>query len=414
MKFTKTNIEKLNLPERGKRILIWDPELSGFGLRITPSGKMYIVQGRVNGKTRRISIGKHGILTLQEARKKAQKEISKMLDGKDPVVEKNREKVSSLTLRQVVGEYLQKRDLKSTSRSDLERHLARSFALWADRPVIEITRDQVAKHFTDLSAHSPAQANQAFRVLRAVLNYARGAHRVDDKPLIVENPVNVLSDTKVWNWIRPRSGRIPMEKIGTTWNKLLELRMNPANSTVGRTLYDAVSFLLLTGARWSEAAQLTWDRVNLDEGWWYLPDPKNRNPVKFPLSRVAIEILAARPRISKYVFPARSKEGHISDPRNAFHKVSKTAGVHITAHDMRRTFRAIAGECGIELWKAKLLMNHRLNQDVTIGHYTETEDLRYLAQEIDRISSWVTHQGIIAASEKVVFLEGRNRGGAVE
>ena len=77
----------------------------------------------------------------------------------------------------------------------------------------------------------------------------------------------------------------------------------------------------------------------------------------------------------------------------------------ISIHDLRRTFRAIAGECGIELYKTKLLMNHKLNQDVTISAYTETSDLRYLKPEIQKIGDWIERQGKIAASEKVVDLE---------
>lgn len=409
MKFTKANIESLKLPQAGQRVILWDSELPGFGMRITQSGKMYIAQARVNGKSRRVSIGRHGVLTLQEARKEAQKELSSMLGGKDPVIEKKTAEAYGKTLREITKEYLRdRRDLKPSYVADIEKHLAGAFAPWADRPAVEITREKVAIRFRELTERSLAQANQAFRVLRAILNYARAAYRPDDKPIIVENPVSILSDMKVWNRVKPRSGRIPTDKIGAAWNVLQGLRDAPEQTTISRSLADVVCFLILTGARWSEAAQLTWDRVNLEENWWYLPDPKNRNPVKFPLSDIAKEILETRPRESEYVFPARSKEGCVSDPRGVFDKVSQIAGVRVTAHDMRRTFRAIAGECDIELWKAKLLMNHRLSQDVTISHYTETEDLRYLAPEINMIAEWITQQALIAVSDKVVPLRGLN------
>jgi integrase len=402
MKLTKKIVESLPLPESGQK-LVWDSELKGFGLRLTPGGRAYIVQARVKGDTRRASLGKHGVITLEDARKKAQIELSKMLEGKDPAKEKRRTKAYGKTLRDITELYLKdRRDLKESSRADIRKHLDKSFASWADRPAVEITRDTVARRFTELSERSPAQANQAFRILRAILNYARAKYRPDDKPMIVENPVSILSDMKVWNRVRPRSGRIPTDKIGKAWNVLQALREAPEQTTISRSLADAVCFLVLTGARWNEAAQLTWDRVNLEEGWWYLPDPKNRNPVKFPLSQLARENLEARPRVNQYVFPARSKGGCISDARGVMEKVSQAAGIHLTAHDLRRTFRAIAGECQIELWKAKLLMNHRLNQDVTIGHYTETNDLRYLAPEIDKIAAWIEHQGMVAGSDKVV------------
>ncbi|MBA4389972.1 MAG: integrase [Syntrophus sp. (in: bacteria)] len=419
LNFTKSSIEKLSLPKKGQSF-VWDSDLKGFGVRLTSGGRTYVVQRWVKSKTgvevnRRKVIGRHGVLTLQEARKKAQKELSAMLDGKDPSAEKKRTKAYSLTLREITDEYLKdRRDMKKSSKADIEKHLSKSFAAWANKPAIDITRDKVATRFSELTDRSQAQANQAFRVLRSILNYARAKYRTDDKPLLVENPVSILSETKVWNKVKPRSGRIPTDKIGAAWNMLQALREAPEQTTISRSLADAVSFLILTGARWNEAAQLTWNRVSLEEKWWYLPDPKNRNPVKFPLSELACEILEARRgenQTEGYVFPARSGDGYIIDPRGTMEKVSQVAGVHLMAHDMRRTFRAIAGECKIELWKTKLLMNHKLSQDVTISAYTETEDLRYLAPEINLIGEWIAHQGMIAASEKVLPFKAVNERG---
>lgn len=402
MKLTKNVVEGATLPEKGQ-LFLWDFETRGFGVRLTPTGRTYIAQGRVNGISRRVSLGRHGVITLQEARKKAQKELSDMLGGKDPAIEKKRAEAYSKTLREIAGEYLKDRsDMKESSRADILKHVNKAFSTWADRPAVEITRDKVLEKFRELSERGPAQANQAFRNLRAILNYARAAYRPDDKPLMVENPVSVLSDTKLWNKVKPRSGRIPTDKIGKAWNTLRALRASPGETIITHILTDAVSFLLLTGARWSEMAGLAFEHIDLDEKWWDIPDPKNRVPVKFPLSKVAVEILSTRPKTSQWVFPARSGDGHIHDARGIFLKISEAVGVHVTAHDMRRTFRAIAGECGIELWRTKLLMNHRLNQDVTISHYTETQNLTYLEPEINLIGDWITRQALIARSDKVV------------
>lgn len=398
----KSVVEALPLPQKGQQFA-WDTELKGFGVRLTPTGRAYIVQGRVKGKSRRFSLGRHGVITLQEARKKATQELAKMIAGKDPVIEKKREQVFALTLRQITQDYLNdRRDLKESSRADIHKHLNNAFSSWADKPAIEITRDKVVTRFRELTERGPAQANQAFRNLRAIINYARAAYRPDNKPMLIENPVSVLSDAKLWNKIRPRSGRIPTEKIGLAWNTLQAIRKSQGETTIAYTSADAVSFLLLTGARWSEMAELTKDRINLDEGWWFVPDTKNRKAITFPLSDLAIDILKNRPESSKYIFPSRTGDGHIHDARGTFEKISETVDVKITAHDIRRTFRAIAGECGIELWKTKLLIGHKLSQDVTIDHYTETEDLRYLNGEINQISEWIKRQGINAASEKVV------------
>ena len=411
MKLKKSIVEGTPLPQKGQTIL-WDDDIKGFGIRLTRGSRTYIAQARVKGVSRRVSLGSHGTITLQEARKKAKRELSSMLEGKDPSAEKKTALAYSKTLKDITEAYLKdRRDLKESSKADIIKHLNKSFASWAERPAVEITRDRVMKKFAELSDRSGAQANQAFRVLRAILNYARAKHRIDDKPIITENPVRILSDAKLWNRIRPRSGRIPTMKVGIAWEVIQELRKDPGQSIIGQTLADAVAFLLLTGSRWSEMAKLQWGCVNLEERWWYISDPKNRSPVTFPLSHAAVEILEGRERgKSDYIFPARSKDGHISDARSVMKKISQAIGVEVTPHDLRRTFRAIAGECHIELWKTKLLMGHKMSGDVTITHYTETEDLQYLEPEINLISKYIINQGVIAQSDKVLPFPSRKEG----
>jgi len=410
VKLTKSVVENITLPEKGQKFL-WDSELKGFGLRLTPTARTYIVQGRVAGRDRRVTLGKHGVLTVQQARKRAQRELSLMSEGKDPSKEKKLKEAQGVTLGQVVEAYLKdRRSLKDSSRADILKHLEGSFSDWKDKPVVSITRDKVLTRFRERSNKSHAQANLSFRYLRALINYAIGAYRADGVPTIPENPVKAISDLKMWNHIKPRSGRIPTEKIGVAWNALQELRTAPVQSPISRTMADAVTFLLLTGSRWSEMGSLTWERINLDEGYWHIPDPKNRTSITFPLSSIAVDMLKERPQQGEYVFPARTATGHIVEARTVLKKVSEAAGAHVTAHDLRRTFRAIAGECGIDFWKTKLLMGHKISGDVTITHYTETNDLRYLSKEINLISDWIIKQGAIASTNKVIQFPARSGG----
>lgn len=407
MKLTKKIIDALPFPDpgQGKARFVWDDDVKGFGVRLTANKKTFIVQGRVRGTgaDRRLSLGEYGVLTVDEARRRAKKELAAMLAGTDPAHEKKRTEAQAVTLKKLAERYIEaRRDLKPSSRADIEKHLEKSFSAWADKPFIAITRDKVATLFSELSDRSPAQANQAFRILRALLNYARASYRHGETPVLPENPVGILSDAKLWNRIHARSGRIPTGKIGAAWNVVRQMRNEPDQTVIGETLADTVSFLLLTGARWSEGASLTWDQVNLEEETWHLPDPKNRIPLTFPLPHAAVEILQARPRKSAYVFPARSGDGHVREARGVLEKVSSAVGVHISPHDLRRTFRAVAGDCGVEFWKTKLLMGHKISGDVTITHYTETSDLRYLTAESNRISDWIVRQGVIAASGNVI------------
>jgi integrase len=163
-----------------------------------------------------------------------------------------------------------------------------------------------------------------------------------------------------------------------------------------------VSFLMMTGARGSEAAELTWDRVDLVEDGvssWHLPDPKNGRPVTFPLSNELANILrtrkASQPDDERFVFPCWGSDGHITDARGVLTKISRVAGLPLTRHDLRRTFTGAALHCGLEMWKTELLTGH-VPQTVTLKHYMETSDLRYLASDLEIVTAWILREGVVA------------------
>jgi len=412
MKFTKKIVEALPTPTDGQKIH-WDDELRGFGVRITSTGaRSYIVQGRANGKSRRVTLGAHGRITCDEARKKAKAALVALDDGIDPITEKKRAEAAAVTLRDVANLYVKERrtakggELAARTKKEISHHVDKSFSDWADSPVANITRDLCSKKFTTLSAKGATQANIAFRYLRALLNYARESYRIDGVPILLENPVSVISGKKMWNPNNAKNGRIPLDRIGMVWNQLQTKRNSDAVLDTGKTGADIILFLLLTGARWSEAAELKWQDVNLKKGTWFDPDPKNHNPVTFPISKPLNEILESRPQSDDnfYVFPARSKTGFVADARFTLAEISKAAGLHLTAHDLRRTFIAIGINLKIEMWKLKLLTNHISKGDVTIDHYTETSDLTYLADEAEQIAAWIVEQGKIAAADNVIKL----------
>jgi integrase len=295
--------------------------------------------------------------------------------------------------------------LKPSSVDDINKHLDGVFSDWKEKPIVKITRQTVLQRFRNKSKGSKAQANQAFRILRALLNYARATYRPDDKPVLPENPCQILSDAKMWHNIQAKNRRIPTDKVGIAWNKVQEMREDKSRTVIGQNVASAVAFALLTGARWGEVAALTWDRVDLEGKSWHIPDPKNKQPVTLPLSDQALQIIEEQDKNSDYVFSGRGQAGYVGKPVRVMRSVSEAVGETLSIHDMRRTFRAIAGELGIELWKTKLLMNHKLNQDVTLGSYTEKSDLRYLAGDAQKIGNWIERQARHAASKKVVEIK---------
>ena len=406
MKLTKSKVEGLPIPEQGQG-LHWDDELRGFGVRVTPSGaRSYVVQGRVAGKTRRVTLGAHGRLTCDEARKKARVVLVSMDDGIDPQQERRAQLVRSVTLLDVSTDYCKNRrtkkggPLKARTIADIERHVNTTFSDWASKPIADITTEMCRDRFTTISDRSKAQANQAFQILRALINFSID----EENPRF--NPVVTLSKKRLWNRIKPKETRIPNEKVGAAWNMLMARRGDAGILPSSQSGTDIAAFLLITGARWSEAAELTWDRVDLEKQTWHLPDPKNHNPVTLPLASPLIAMLEARPRIkgNNYVFQARSKVGHLTSADSAMDEISTVAGKHIAPHDLRRTYIAIGIQKKIEMWKLKLLTNHISEGDVTLDHYTEKNDLTYLRGEAEQIAAWIIEQAAIAAADNVVQL----------
>jgi hypothetical protein len=89
-KFTKRAIEAISVPG-GKDLFVWDNEITGLGCRIFGTGvRSYFIQYRTRqGRSRRLTLGKHGVLTVDQARVLARKRLSEVDEGKDPVQEIN-------------------------------------------------------------------------------------------------------------------------------------------------------------------------------------------------------------------------------------------------------------------------------------------------------------------------------------
>jgi len=421
VKLTNTKVKGLPIPTAKTQEFYWDGETRGFGVRITSAGsKSYVAQGRVNGKTRRFTIGPFELLTCDEARRRAKEKLLEMYDGKDPQIEKKKKKAHSETLREVMQDYITHKrtkhgPLRPSSKADIERCVKSTFSDWADLPVATITREACIKRFRVLSETAPVQTNQSFRNLRALLNWAREKNATSDGayPVLPVNPVSQMfkkGGLVQWNPEKARATRIPKDKLGAVW-LMLTAHSNPDNHIPTTCISaDLIAFMLLTGTRVSEACKLSWDRVILDGDLptFHLAETKNHNPVTLPISEALHEVLIrrnlARRKGNDYVFPAmRGQKGYLSDPRAMFKKISDIAGTHLHPHAMRRTTEDIAQLCGVDSDQRRQLLNH-LASDVHGAAYANNPDPSVLLPAMNKIGAWIVGQGEVARA----VMEGEN------
>lgn len=407
----KAHITALPVPEDGQ-VLYWANDLEGFGVRVTANGKKaYVVQARVNGASRRKVVGWCNVLPLTEARLRAQKMLTAMqVDGVDLAAQAREQRTAAQvarvvvesqawTLREVMDKYLRERrvndrPLRDSTKREIRRHVEKNFGDWADQPVARIGVTAVRERFTKLHARAPQQAKQAMGVIRALLSFARDekAHG-DTFPILAVNPVSAGLKRK----LKPPEGRermVPVEKVRAVWRMLTENRAQALLDSPQRTALDMVAFGLLTGCRLGEAQNLTWDLFDLDEGYWKITAEvaKDGKARTLPLCTAAVDLLREREQRpgNPFVFPSRTIAGrdHFKDPRGALDLVVKVAGLHLSFHDLRRTYMAVAGECRVEEWRYELLTSHK-PQSVTGRHYRQKYDVRHLREDAETVGSWI-------------------------
>ncbi|MCH8080635.1 MAG: tyrosine-type recombinase/integrase, partial [Proteobacteria bacterium] len=365
MRINKTLLDKVSIKQLSKTTFYRDDALKGFGLRVSPGGTCaFIVEKRVQGKVKRITLGTFPALTCEQARKAAHQRLAEMALGIDPNAQEKAEQARKITLEELLEDYLvTHNDLSPSTINDYQRHLRESFADWKRTPITQITKDMVERRFRQLSLKSKARANGALRSLRAWLNHAMVKYDdADGRSILPFNPVIRLSQTRAWHKIERRQTWIKPHQLHAWYQATLKLE-----TLVTR---DYLHFLLFTGLRKSEAASLPWEQVDFEDRSFIIKNTKNKRDHTLPMSDFVFDLLTRRHeyRYNEWVFPSTRSGTHLIEPKSGVRKVTEISGVEFSFHDLRRTFITVAESLDIPAYALKRLLNHKDSGDVTAGY----------------------------------------------
>jgi integrase len=361
-----------------------------------------VVFKRLNGKPKRITLGRSPELTVEKARNKAKKIIGEMVySGTDHNAEKKQERAKSVTLAQVFEDYQTASKLRPNTLSGYKLAIDRDFEDWKDKALDEITSLMVQQRHKKLGKTSETSANKAMRTLRALYNFARDQYEDNEgHSLFPDNPTRKLK--RQWNRESRRKGHIAKSQL-KDWFEAVQKLPETNKRGHGACARDYLIFILLTGLRRREATSLIWKDIDLKARRFIVRDSQNHDDLWMPVSGYLLDTLKELRKTSKgdHPFP-------IEEPRKFIQKVRDDSEVYFTIHDLRRTFITIAESLDIGAYTIKALVNHRTGQnDVTEGYIQiNTERLR---EPMERITNFILTAGGVREGANIVDLNKREK-----
>ena len=365
-KLTKQVVDKAQ--PRDVEYFIWDDKFEGFGLRVFPTGvKTYVLQYRVNGRTRRIAIGKHGTWTPDQALKQARAMRGQVNEGGDPSAE--RKALSrDLTVDALCDHYLdrgcegKKPSTIQTDKSRIGAHIKPLLGHLRVRSVtpadIELFAGHVAK----------GKASRRIRTKPRGLSVVRGGDGAASRTMGLLGAIFTFAmkeklrrDNPVWEVARPKDRK--RERFLTDDEMVRMVRVLNAAGEHGLNPHvpPIVKLLLFTGCRKGEVVGLRWEEVDLDGRYLHLTDTKTGER-KIPLNDPAIDVLTHLPHIKgcPFVFPSATAKGPFTGMQDGWEKVRQEAGFpDVRLHDLRHTFATALASNGSSLHMIGQLLGHR-------------------------------------------------------
>ncbi len=410
VRITKTTVDAA--AATGSDTFLWDEQLAGFGLKVTPTGtKTYLVQYRAGGRgssTRRVTIGRHGSpWTPAMARAEAERLLLAVATGADPQAEKlaKRRIDTDLGFARYSERYLAdygRRHWRPRTWAAVESNIRR-FALpvLANKPITSITRSDLIKVFDGLPPQSPALPRNLFAHLRRLFSWAEERGDLDRSPFTgMRSPPSVQSRERV----------LSDEEVRIVWSA--------TNAQTGH-FSTIVRLLLLTGQRRDEVAGIRWDELDRTSALWRLPGARTKNARdhQVPLTSACIAEIdkvaggSTWPRVG-WVFTTTgsSSVSGFSRAKRRFDQLAVTvddgaALAQWRLHDLRRTMATGLQKLGVRFEVTEALLNHLGGARAGIAGVYQRHDWR--EEKLHALTAWNEH--VISLVQEPEKLEGKAR-----
>lgn len=350
MRLTKLVVEKAKYGgSKNSRCMVMDDEVPGFGLRVFPSGrKVFVLRYRTTvGRERMQSIGDFPTLTVQEARARAVRIRADVLDGGDPLDEKQNRRRGA-TVAQLAEAYLERyaKVHKITWEKDQRQLRAHVLPAWGRRKVDSIQYVDVDELHRRIGRNTPIEANRTIALVRKMFNFARTTGFLEQPRGNPATGIEMFPETKRDRWITPEE----LPRLA----KAIDAEESPF-------IRAAMWLLVLTGLRRTELLEARWSNVDFARRELRIPTTKSGRPHIVPLSGQAMAILNGLPRLegNHFILPGRDEGKPINNIDKPWGRIRKAAGIEdARLHDLRRTVGSWLAMDGASL----LVIGKTLNQ----------------------------------------------------
>ncbi|HHZ7075557.1 TPA: tyrosine-type recombinase/integrase [Morganella morganii] len=385
---TDAKLRKLHNVERDKLTEIADSQ--GLSVRITPKGMIvFQYRYRFNGKARRMTLGEYGVISLKDARNLAQDARRLLLDGKDPIIEKEMalsDYNTKLTVSDCINEWLNSPQAQKLVKLDFwRRALQRHVSDHVGKMIVE---DMTVSHWHPVFKRmrdndAATMSTEVLSKMRQIFSYCIRAGKLTTNPLIELRADDV--------GVKAKSGKryLSDKEIGLFWASV-----DSSNMTTQSKIF--IKLVLLTGCRGVELRLARKSEFDLENKIWAVPDQNSKTREGFSrgLSDEAISLLTQAfdlyPKFKQVFPPATVKEDRpmaASVLLSMARQVGEVMGVDDwSMHDLRRTAKTKMSELGVLPHVSEKVLGHKLGGVLSV--YDQHE---YIKDQIDAVNALANH-----------------------